>query len=518
MKTVLEDRSVATRPVRAHRARRGWILDWRPEDTEFWADRGSRIAHRNLAFSILAEHVGLSVWSLWSVLVLFLGPEYHVDAPGRFLLTTAPILTGAALRLPYMFGVARFGGRAWTTFCATTLLVPTVLTAILLRPGVPYAVLLALAALAGAGGGTFASSMANINAFFPKRQKGRALGLNAGGGNVGVAAVQLVGLLIFTTTGAHRPRLILAVYIPLVVLAALGAYLGMDGLPIARTTRQATREVIRNLHTWILSALYVGTFGSFIGFSFAFGQVLQLRFAARFPSPADAMYLTFLGPLLGSLARPVGGVIADRFGGSRVTVAAFVTMTAAAVLVLVASWRTSLALFMVGFVALFVVSGIGNGSTFALIPEVGRAQAARAGDADQDGRARYLTSGIISAAGAAGAAGGALVTIAFRESFLLGGDGTLAYVAFIAYYLICLVLLWCCYGHPRAVHPGGPPASHRRQRGAGPRQPGPRPGCGRILHRVSGTGIDAHSEYTSSQSRYQNDRGPLSVRNTRFPT
>ena len=120
--------------------------------------------------------------------------------------------------------------------------------------------------------------MANIDAFYPQRLKGWALGLNAGGGNIGVAAVQLVGLAVLATAGAAHPRLILAVYIPLIVVATAGAALYMDNLTHVRNEKGAMREVARDRHAWIISFLYIGTFGSFIGFGFAFGQVLQVQF------------------------------------------------------------------------------------------------------------------------------------------------------------------------------------------------------------------------------------------------
>src|SRR3954454_21461379 len=108
-------------------ARRGrWIDDWRPEAPAFWAEGGARVARRNLIFSILAEHIGFSVWTMWSVLVLFLGPAYHVDAAGEFLLTAIPALVGSVLRLPYTLAVATFGGRNWTIISAALLLLPTI--------------------------------------------------------------------------------------------------------------------------------------------------------------------------------------------------------------------------------------------------------------------------------------------------------------------------------------------------------------------------------------------------------
>ena len=437
MSTVLE----TLRPAAPARAGR-WIDDWRPEDPAFWAAGGARVARRNLTFSILCEHIGFSVWTMWSVLVLFLGPAYHVDAAGKFLLTAVPALVGSVLRLPYTLAVATFGGRNWTVISAALLLLPSIPAAILIRPGVSYTTLMVLAAVTGLGGGNFASSMANINAFYPQRHKGWALGLNAGGGNIGVAAVQLVGLAVLAATGAGHPRLVAAVYLPVIVLAALSAALFMDNLAQARNDRRAMRDAAKDRHTWIMSVLYIGTFGSFIGFGFAFGQVLQVQFKPEFRTAIDAAYLTFLGPLLGSLIRPVGGWLADRFGGALVTFWNFVAMAAAAGTVLAASLRHSLPLFLVGFIALFVFSGVGNGSTYKMIPAIFTAKVG--GEVE----ARRLAGALIGIAGAVGAFGGVLVNVAFRQSFLTYHTGDAAYLGFLFFYAVCFVLTWAVYLRP----------------------------------------------------------------------
>ncbi|MEV6978240.1 nitrate/nitrite transporter [Kitasatospora sp. NPDC093806] len=432
------------------------LTHWDPEDRAFWDRTGARIARRNLVYSVLSEHIGFSVWSLWSVLVLFLGPRYHIDPAGKFTLTALPTALGALLRLPYTFAVARFGGRTWTVVSALLLLVPTALAALVLEPGVSYGTLLAVACVAGVGGGNFASSMANINAFYPHRLKGWALGVNAGGGNLGVPAVQLLGLLVLATAGATHPRLLPLLYLPLILAAAALAWSRMDNLPTApRGTDRSLREVARDPYGWAVSALYIGTFGSFIGFGFAFGQVLQVQFHDRFDTPVKAAALTFLGPLLGSLLRPVGGRLADRWGGARVTLATFVAMGAGTAVVLAASRAGSLPLFLSGFIALFVLSGLGNGSTYKLIPAhyEGRASAAVAAGtapAAAEATARRRTAALIGLAGAVGAFGGVLVNLAFRQSFLSTGNGDTAYLAFLAAYLCCSALTWAVWLRPGA--------------------------------------------------------------------
>jgi NNP family nitrate/nitrite transporter-like MFS transporter len=438
-----------------------WLQDWRPEDPAFWNATGKRVARRNLAFSIFSEHIGFSVWSLWSVLVLFMTPAYGFSADPKhaaaekFLLTTLPTALGAGLRLPYTFAVAKFGGRNWTVVSAVLLLIPTIAAAFVVEPGASYGTLLLVAALAGVGGGNFASSMTNINSFYPQRLKGIALGLNAGGGNIGVAAIQIVALIVLATAGKDHPRLLLGIYIPLIVVAATAAALFMDNIAHVRNEKRAMRAAWREPHTWIVSVLYIGTFGSFIGFGFAFGQVLQNQFGTHFLTdgkidPVKIAYLTFLGPLVGSLIRPVGGWLADRVGGAATTFWNFVAMAGAAGVVLFASERESLPLFFVGFVALFVLSGVGNGSTYKMIPAIfaakGRTRVEAGAEAEAvTHEARRMSNAVIGIAGAIGAFGGVLVNVAFRQSFLTSGTGNGAYVGFIAYYIVCAALTWAVY-------------------------------------------------------------------------
>jgi MFS transporter, NNP family, nitrate/nitrite transporter len=445
--------STSTTTITRPRLGRRWIEDWRPEDAEFWHAIGKAVARRNLIYSVFSEHIGFSVWSIWSVLVLFIGPNYGFDPAEKFLLTAAPTLVGAVLRLPYTFAVGKFGGRNWTIIAALLLLVPSIMIAIMLKPGVQFSTLLIVSLFAGVGGGNFASSMTNINAFYPARLKGWALGVNAGGGNLGVPAVQIVGLLVLAILGSQHPRAMVAIYLPLIIVAAVGAVLKMDNLS-ASDSKGATREVSRHPETWIMSLLYIGTFGSFIGFGFAFGQVLLVQFPEHFPQPVKAAALTFLGPLLGSLIRPIGGALADRFKGSVVTFLNFIAMAVGALIVLGASQLDSLPLFFVGFGMLFVFSGIGNGSTYKMIPAIfhAKAQLEVAGGVDltaADHRAIRRSGALIGLAGAIGALGGVLVNLTFRQSFLTLKNGDGAYLAFIACYAVCCLVTWAVFMRQR---------------------------------------------------------------------
>ncbi|MFH9671220.1 nitrate/nitrite transporter [Streptomyces sp. NPDC017405] len=430
-----------TAPAPTRRSGR-WIEHWDPEDEAFWSATGERTARRNLWFSVLSEHIGFSVWTLWSVLVLFMGPEYGLTPADKFLLTSAVTLVGAVVRVPYTFAVAVFGGRNWTIISASLLLVPTVAAFAVMEPGTSFTTFLLVGLLAGIGGGNFASSMTNINAFFPLRKKGWALGLNAGGGNIGVPVIQLVSLAIIGAGGG--PRVLLGIYIPLIVVAAVLAGLRMDNLASVRNDTGAAKDAVRDAHTWIMAVLYIGTFGSFIGYSFAFGQVLTNQFGR---TPLQAAYLTFIGPLLGSLIRPLGGRLADRYGGARITLWNYVGMAAATAVLIVAGMQKSLPLFVSVFVVLFVLSGLGNGSTFKMIPGIFQAKALARGLEGEAAVAhgRRLSGAAMGLIGAVGALGGVGINLAFRQSFLAYGSGTGAFVAFVAYYGLCFAVTWVVY-------------------------------------------------------------------------
>ncbi|GAA3998388.1 NarK family nitrate/nitrite MFS transporter [Streptomyces marokkonensis] len=431
-----------------------WIQYWDPEDETFWKETGERVARRNLFFSVLSEHIGFSVWTLWSVLVLFMGPEYGLTPADKFLLTSVVTLVGAVVRVPYTFAVAVLGGRNWTIVSAGLLLVPTTAAFVVMEPGTSFSTFLLVGLLAGIGGGNFASSMTNINAFFPLRKKGWALGLNAGGGNIGVPVIQLTALAIIGAGGG--PRVLLGIYIPLILVAAVLAARFMDNLASVKNDTGAAKDAARDAHTWTMAVLYVGTFGSFIGYSFAFGQVLQTQFGR---SPLQAAYLTFIGPLLGSLIRPLGGRLADRYGGARITLWNFVAMAAATAVLVAAGMAESLGLFVTVFVVLFVLSGLGNGSTFKMIPGIFQNRALAKGLVGEDAVAygRRLSGASMGLIGAVGALGGVAINLAFRQSFLSVGSGTGAFVAFLAYYAVCFAVTWAVYlRRPAARTPDGP--------------------------------------------------------------
>jgi MFS transporter, NNP family, nitrate/nitrite transporter len=435
-----------------------WITEWNPEDESFWRQTGRRVARRNLIWSILAENIGFSVWLIWSVVAPRLNKVgFHYTTEQLFSLVALPGLIGSLMRFPYTFAVPRFGGRNWTIVSALLLFIPTTALVLLVRdPSTPFWLMALAAATAGLGGGNFASSMANISFFYPDRAKGFALGLNAAGGNIGVSTVQLLIPLFITvpilagTTKLHLENAGLF-WMPLVALAAIGAARFMNNLASARSTFRDQIAVTRNKHTWVMSWLYIGTFGSFIGYSAAFPLLLKTQF------PQVTMNLAFLGALVGSIARPLGGKLADRIGGTRVTLWNFVLMGLATLGVTHFVHQHSFGGFLGVFLLLFVTTGLGNGSTFRMIPVIFRREKLRAveGQGPEAERqalavARRESAAVLGFTSAIGACGGYLIPRSFGASIHATGSVELALRGFLGFYVTCVALTWWFYGRKAA--------------------------------------------------------------------
>lgn len=435
--------------TRAPRTGPSWISRWDPEDRGFWESTGRPVARRNLWASIASEHIGFSVWSIWSVLVLFMIPEhgFSTTPEQKFLLLSVVTLVGAVLRVPYTLAVPIFGGRNWTIISTFLLLVPTAAAFFLVQnPDTPFWLMMVLAATAGLGGGNFSSSMANINSYFPEREKGWALGLNAGGGNIGVATVQLVGLAVIALFTASAGYLVPLFYAPLILLAAWWAMRSMNNLVNVRSDIPAQLSATKDRHFWIMSVLYIGTFGSFIGTGFAFGLLLQSQFGLV---PIQAAAIAVLGPVIGfdpPGRRPDG----RRLGGARVTLWVFLAMAVCATVLVLAVQAAQLALFVGAFAVMFTLTGLGNGSTYKMIPSI---YAAKAEDAIAAGepreqalaRTKRTASSMLGLIGAVGALGGVGINVTFREAFAATGSTAPAFAAFGAFYLVCAAITYLVY-------------------------------------------------------------------------
>jgi NNP family nitrate/nitrite transporter-like MFS transporter len=423
-----------------------WISGWDAEDRQQWHVAGAAIARRNLRWSIFAEFLGFVVWQLWSIVVVALpAAGFHFTVTQTFWLISIPSLVGATLRFPYTFMVPRFGGRNWTIVSAALLLIPAIGLAICVAdPRTPFPVMLIMAALAGLGGGNFASSMANITSFYPQRQKGWALGLNAAGGNLGAAVAQFVVPIVITLGAGATLQLPLAglIWVPFILVAAVGAWFRMDNLTSARADMKASLAALRAPALWLMALLYIGTFGSFIGFSAVFPKLIADQFPAysAFPLGGATLSLAFVGALVGSLARPFGGRLADRFGGSTITIAAFAVMAIGALAVVLTLPLHSFWLFLGFFLLLFVASGAGNGATYRMIPTLFalRAGAADAHASSGDAGAQRAAAAALGIVSALGAYGGFVVPQALGLSKAATGGYATGLGWFVAAYVVLL--------------------------------------------------------------------------------
>lgn len=355
------------------------ITTWNPEDPKFWQEKGKRHATRNLWISVPALMMAFAVWQIWSVVAVRLNDiGFSFTEAQLFTLAAVPGLVGATLRFFYTFAVGMFGGRNWTVISTAVLAIPAIGIGFAVQnPETPYWVMLLLAALCGLGGGNFSSSSSNMSFFYPKAEKGTALGINGGLGNMGISLVQFVTpLIIVTSTFAFMGEgqvlsngetvwLQNAAFIWVIPIAILtiAAYFGMDNLPNTKQSFSAQFVVVKRKHTWIMTILYVATFGSFVGYAAAFPLLLR----SQFP---EHVSLAFLGALLAAAARPVGGWISDKLGGALVTSWVLIVMTIGAFGAIYFTKAQSFTGFLILFLILFLAAGIGSGSTFQMIPDI----------------------------------------------------------------------------------------------------------------------------------------------------
>jgi len=455
------------------------INTWEPETAAFWRQTGKATASRNLWISIPALLLAFAVWMVWSVVVVNLpniGFKYSTNQ--LFWLTALPGLSGATLRIFYSFMVPVFGGRKWTAISTASLLIPALGIGFAVQDiNTGYPTMLALALLCGFGGGNFASSMANISFFYPKAQKGVALGMNAGLGNLGVSAVQFVVPIVITvgmfgalggegqawTKAGESKQLWLQnagfIWVPFIVLSTVFAWFGMNDLASAKASFAEQAVIFKRKHNWLMCWLYTGTFGSFIGYSAAFPLLIK----TQFPEVNPLAY-AFLGPLVGALARVAGGFVADRFGGARVTLWTFGVMIGAVLGVLQfvpgAGASGNFNGFFWMFMLLFGASGVGNASTFRMIPVIfltarQRAAAGKGKPAQEQAiiEANKEGAAVLGFTSAVAAYGAFFIPKSYGTSIAMTGSANAALWGFIAFYASCIAITWWCYARKDADMP-----------------------------------------------------------------
>ncbi|WP_337875194.1 MFS transporter [Elioraea sp.] len=444
------------------------IEDWRPEDPQFWEQKGRAVARRNLWVSIPCLLLAFAVWMVWSVVVAKLpAVGFRFDTNQLFWLASLPGLTGATLRIFYSFMPPIFGGRLWTTISTWSLLLPAAGIGLAVQStNTPYWIFLLLALMCGFGGGNFASSMANISFFFPKSEKGHALALNAGLGNLGVSVVQFVVPLVITAgvfgalggapqtavQGGAETKLWLQnagfIWVPFIAAAAFAAWFKMDDIASMKASFADQAVIFQRRHNWVMCWLYTGTFGSFIGYSAGFPLLARTQFPE-----VDALQYAFLGPLVGAVSRSLTGWVSDRWGGGRVTFWVFVAMAVGVYGVIHfvgikdqpgAFWG-----FFASFLFLFFASGVGNASTFQMIPAIMGKDMARlmpnANPTERRVQAEKESAAIIGFTSAIAAYGAFFIPKSYGTAIELTGGPSAALWSFLVFYLTCIAITWAIY-------------------------------------------------------------------------
>ncbi|WP_350656189.1 NarK family nitrate/nitrite MFS transporter [Psychrobacter sp. S1-30-MNA-CIBAN-0213] len=446
------------------------ITDWRPEIEEFWEGGGKKVAKRNLWISIPSLLLAFAVWMVWSAVIVRL-PEigFAFDKEQLFWLAALPGLSGATLRIFYSFMVPIFGGRRWTAISTASLLIPSLWMGFAVQnPDTPFMIFAIIALLCGFGGGNFASSMSNISFFYPKAEQGTALGLNAGLGNLGVSVMQFTVplVILFAAFGSlgGNPQVSETgtlfylqnagfIWVPFILLFSVLAWFGMNDIATAKASFKDQSIIFKRKNNWIMCILYMATFGSFIGFSAAFPMLIKHSFPA-----IDALKFAFLGPLVGALFRPFGGWLSDKTSGAKVTFWNYIVMVLAVLAVMYflpsETREGSFVGYFISFMVLFITTGIGNGSTFTMIPIIFRTLHERLKPEKIGTEALFVeirkeSAAVVGFTSAVAAYGAFFVPKMFGSG--LGVFGT--FIALIIYYLVCIVLTWWYYSRKNAEFP-----------------------------------------------------------------
>jgi NNP family nitrate/nitrite transporter-like MFS transporter len=451
----------------------GDIANWQPESADYWRKTGRSIAIKNLFSSVVTLLVAFMVWMYWSAFVIYLGQmrsEFTVSQ--LYWLTALPLISAGFLRIVYSFTVPIFGGKNWTVFSTSILMLPLIGSYYCLQYQAPFSMFAFMALLTGVGGANFASSSANISFFFPHRLKSIALGINAAIGNLGVGLIQwLVPFVLATTLGQFfdlqsvkltdelviQPQIIPLLLLLLVVMSTLLAYFGMNNIKLSGISLKEQSKVFSNKHCWLMSVLYTFTFGTFIGFA----AVLPMMFVTVFNHYEFAV-AAIIGGTLSSVIRPLSNYIAVYTGAVKLTLLSFIIMLVGLVLMLfslpTSSTEGSFTLFVSAYMIIFIGTGLGKGSTTSMIPEIFQVMALKKQSTTSGGvkhlqKAATQTATVLGITSAIATFGAFLTPQIFGFSQSIQGDLSLAIWFFIVAKVICLFITWWFYWRKTVSNP-----------------------------------------------------------------
>ena len=430
------------------------LTDWNPEDSQSW---DSKIAWRTLAITTYSMIMAFCVWFLVSAIAPKLNDiGFHLSKGQLYWLTSMPGLSCGLIRLAYMFLPPLVGTRKLVGYSSLLYAIPMLGWFMAVQnPNTSYGVLLALAFACGIGGGSFSGYMPSTGYFFPKRLQGTALGIQAGIGNLGMSVIQLVGPLLMGfslfgmtwvapqsgSSGSIYVHNAAIFFVPWTIVAAILAFTLLKDVPVKANIRQQL-DIFSNSNTWVMTAMYVMTFGIFSGFAAQFALIINQHygkdsaFAGMEGLPAGAGY-AFLGPLIGSLVRFAWGPLCDKFGGAIWTFVSAIGMAVTlgwAALFLEPKDLGQFPVFLTAMLLMFFFSGIGNAGTFKQMPMI---------------MPKRQAGGAIGFTAAVASLGPFIVGVALSSM-----SASLWFWLCAAYCVACAALCWVRYARPGAPFPG----------------------------------------------------------------
>ncbi|MDK8305970.1 MFS transporter [Corynebacterium imitans] len=419
---------------------------WDPEDPEKW---DSGIAWRTLWISTIALFFGFVTWYLVAAIAPRLNEAgFDLSANQLYWLTAVPGLAAGIFRLIWMFLPPVMGTRKLISFSTALFLIPLFGWFFAVQSSTPYWVLLLLAFMTGIGGGVFSGFMPSTGYFFPKSKSGTALGLQAGLSNLGMSAVLLTAPMLISTTlfgmkslsAIHSSETgelmniynVALFFIPWVIVMAILAWVMLKDVPVKANFRQQI-DIFGNKNTWILTIIYVMTFGALAGFGAQLALLMKDNFGE---SASSLMSWAFLYAMIGAVVRALWGPLCDKYGGALWTFVGGVGMTAStgvAAIFLARGGDAALPFYITMLIMSFF-AGLGNAGTFKQMPMI---------------LPKRQAGGVIGFTGAVGAFGpfivGMLLTLMAPTTFFWGC---------VVYFAIATILAWVYYARPNAPFPG----------------------------------------------------------------
>ncbi len=308
-----------------------WLTDYDPSNEEFWKRSGKKIAWKTLAITTVALTFSFATWFLYSVIVIKLphiGFQFTDDQ--LFWMAAMPGLAGGLLRIVNTFLIPIYGTRKVISISSLIKIIPLLMLGFaVMNPQTSFTYFMLIGFLLGIGGGDFSSFMPSTSLFFPKKEVGTALGIQAGVGNFGVSLVQLLSPLIMSLTlfsflgggeiivetgkTIYLENIAFIYVIPLLIVG-IWAWFSLKSIPVKASFKEQL-DIFKDRHTLYCTMTYIMTFGIFAGFSAAFPLMIKNLYTPL-DKNIDPLQYAFYGPLIGSASRVIFGKVADKIGGA----------------------------------------------------------------------------------------------------------------------------------------------------------------------------------------------------------